>query len=304
MPTKRSTARTTALGSVDSAESTGLVVPAAAQGPDDQRPDRGSGGVGQINHTIATVERAADVLVYFAESPAQTLGVTEIAEAQGLSKAAVHRILASFRATGLIELDEATRRYSLGVTAMRLGQAYLNRLDIRRAAHPALVTLSERTGETATLSIRSHWTRFYVDQVTPQREVIMSVTLGASYPLHAGASSKAFLAFLDPAEAQEYLAQPALARLTSATSTDPAALRREIDRIRAQGYARSAAERQSGAASVAAPVMDHTGQVVAVISVCGPVERFSVDEQTRIDALLDTTARLSARMGFDAHERG
>lgn len=142
------------------------------------------------SQTASTVERAADVLVLFAESATPTLGVTEIADRLSLSKAAVHRILASLRSRQLIELDEETRRYSLGVMSMRLGLAYLDRIDIRGVAAPELAALSAETGETATLSVRSGKGRIYVEQVTPAREVRMSVTLGVPYPLHIGASSR------------------------------------------------------------------------------------------------------------------
>lgn len=249
-----------------------------------------------VGQTAATVERAADVLVLFADADTRTLGVTEIADALGLSKPAVHRILASLRTRGLVEVDEESRRYSLGLTAMRLGLAYLDRIDVRALAAPELAELSRRTRETATLSTRTGDQRVYVDQVTPAREVIMTVSLGVPYPLHAGASSKAFLAFLPDTEIDAYLARE-LGRLTEGTITDADALRAEIREIRARGYAKSFAERQHGAASVAAPVLDHHDRPVAVVSVCGPLERFRQEAEECARVLLETTDRLSARMG-------
>ncbi|MGW5161141.1 IclR family transcriptional regulator [Nonomuraea wenchangensis] len=252
---------------------------------------------------IATVERAVEVLMHFAETPSPTLGVTEIAEALGMSKAAVHRILASLRVRGLIELDLVTRRYSLGVGAMRLGLAYLDRLDIRRIAAPELMALSQRTDETATLSIRTGWTRIYIDQVTPAREVIMSVSLGVPYPLHAGGSSKAFLAFCTEEEIESYLAQQSLEPLTSETIAETGKLREDLAAIRQRGWARSFGERMPGAASVAAPVFDHHGRPVAVLSVCGPQERFRDEVDACAEALLESTARLSGQMGWTEEER-
>lgn len=247
--------------------------------------------------SVATVERAADVLLHFASSGRRTLGVTEIAEDMALSKAAVHRILSALRSRGLIELDEQTRRYSLGPTAIQLGLAYLDQLDVRRLAQPELVALSRDTNETATLSVRTRDTRMYVDQVTPDREVIMSVTLGTPYPLHAGGSSKAFLAFLPEAEIDAYLSRD-LRALTGATVVDAAALRREIDGIRARGYAQSFGERKAGAASVAAPVFDHSGTPAAVISVCGPAERFASEADSCARRLLRSTRKLSRLLGY------
>lgn len=247
--------------------------------------------------TIATLERAADVLMYFTEVSDRDLGVTDIAEALGLSKAAVHRILTSLRGRELISIDEQTRRYSLGVAAMRLGIAYTDRIDVRRMAHPELVRLSERTNETATLSIRTGRTRIYVDQETPDREVIMSVALGEAYPLHAGASSKAFLAFLSEEEIEEYLQGP-LESLTPTTLVDPDDLREQLKKIREQGWATSAAERKPGAASVAAPVLDASGRPVAVISVSGPTDRFVSELVYCRDQLLATTQRLGQKLGY------
>ncbi|TYB64287.1 IclR family transcriptional regulator [Nonomuraea sp. PA05] len=268
--------------------------------PTTERPRRrGADGASQ---TVATVERAADVLVLFADPAARTLGVTEIAERLELSKAAVHRILASLRLRGLIDLDEQSRRYSLGLTAMRLGLAYLDRLDLRRLAAPELVALSTALSETATLSIRTGYARVYVDQATPSREVIMAVTLGVPYPLHAGASSRAFLAYLAEEEIDDYFATQPLTRLTERTPVEEAALRRELAAVRRRGYARSQAERQPGSASVAAPVLDHHGRPAGVISVCGPLERFRAQEKRCAAALLETTRQLSARMGHTAAE--
>jgi len=256
-----------------------------------------AGGEEPQSQTIATVERAADVLVLFGRVSEPDLGVTEIAAELSLSKAAVHRILTSLRSRALIELDEQTRRYRLGPAALALGLTYLDRVDVRGLARPELLALSAATDETATLSLRTGDTRTYVDEVTPNREVRMSVTLGVPYPLHAGGSSKAFLAFLSDDEIERYLSRP-LARLTDLTVVDADALREEIAHIREVGYAMSLGERKPGAASVAAPVFDHHGEPVAVLSVCGPLERFQEEADRCAQLLLETTARLSARLGW------
>lgn len=253
--------------------------------------------------TILAIERATDVLALFAESDEATLGVTEIAQALGLSKAVVYRILSSFRAKGFVELDEASRRYSLGPRALHLGLAYLNRIDVPRIARPELERLSRETDETATLSLRTGGMRVYIDQVTPDRDVKMVVQLGLRVPLHAGASSKAFLAFLDPEEQQEYLSGT-LERLTKITVTNARALRKELGEIRERGYASSFGERMEGAGSVAAPILGHDARPVAVVSVCGPVERFRPEADDAAKQLLDSTTRLSRQLGYRGRAAG
>ena len=248
--------------------------------------------------TIAGLERALDVLTLFHDTDQRTLGVTEISQELDLSKAVVHRILASFRAKGFVELDEDTRRYSLGPKILFLGLTYLDRIDLRGVAREAMGELCEKTGETATLSIRSGGTRVYIDQVTPIRDVKMVVQLGTPFPLHAGASSKAFLAFLPRAEQDSYLAQRRLDKLTPLTITDAKALRAELESIRSSGYAQSFGERMAGAGAVAAPLFGYDDVPLAVISVCGPIERFRDEADDAARLLLEVTQRASARMGY------
>jgi IclR family transcriptional regulator, acetate operon repressor len=254
----------------------------------------------QTSRYIASVERAADVLTLFTRVDGPDLGVTEIASQLSLSKAVVHRLLTTLASKGLVEVHETSRRYRLGPVALALGVAYIDRIDVRALVMPALRELCERTKETATLSLRYGWERMYVDQVTPDREVKMSVALGRAFPLHAGSSSKAFLAFLPEDEQERYLARR-LEALTDRTITDVGELRRELVEVRERGYAVSYGERQAGAGSVAAPVLDHRGQPAAVISVCGPLERFQDEVPEVAEVLVVTTAELSRQLGHVPH---
>jgi DNA-binding IclR family transcriptional regulator len=125
----------------------------------------------------------------------------------------------------------------------------------------------------------------------------MTVQVASSFPLHAGASSKAFLAWMAPEEVDAYLVDNALDALTDATIVSEKKLRKELAAIRKQGYAVSLGERQAGAGSVAAPILDNHNQPVAVISVCGPVERFRDEVASSGSALVEATRELSGRLG-------
>jgi len=250
---------------------------------------------------IASVERALDVLLFFVRAGGPDLGVTEIARELDLSKAVVHRLLMTLASRGLIEADPATRRYRLGPAALTVGTAYLDRIDLSGLVLPHLRELSRVTDETATMSIRHGWNRVYVAQITPEREVRMEVALGRPFPLHAGGSSKAFLAHLSEEERERYLAQPLLEAMTPETLVDADALRTELAHVRQRGYATSLGERQNGAASVAAPILDRTGQPVAVISVCGPIERFGPAVERTASLLLASTRELARALGAPSH---
>ena len=217
-------------------------------------------------------DRVADVLALFTTGPA-SLGVSEIARELDLSKAVVHRILQSLVSRSFVAADPQTRGYRLGPAALAVGARALHDFDLRNVARPVLRRLREETRETTTLSAMLRGSRVYLDQYESPQEIKMTVELGRPHPLHAGASSRAMLAFL-PEEAWDAVAAAGLPRMTPETIDDPRTLRRRLVEVRTRGYATSRGERQHGAGSVAAPVFGMDGEVVGAISVCGPVERF------------------------------
>jgi len=249
------------------------------------------------SRTLEGLERALDVLLLFTQPNATSLGVSEISRSLELPKAVVHRILTTLCSRDFLELNESTRRYALGPSWLVMGSTYAQRVDVRDLARDALVRLSAQTSETSTLSIRHGNHRVYLDQVTPRREVIMSVEVGARFPLHAGSSSKAFLAFLPPEEQADYLDSVELVALTEQTVIDRRLLADELAAIRERGYAVSFGERQQGAGAVAAPLLDFEDRPAAVVSVCGPAARIQGNVEALSGALLAETRELSVRLG-------
>lgn len=253
----------------------------------------------RIEATVLAVVRTADVLSYMARSPSRLAGVTDIATAIGTSKAVVFRILSSLLDRDYVGYDQATRRYFLGPQAILLGLAAVQRHDLRSLAHGPLVDISRTTSETSTLSVRNGWERIYIDQVTPDRDIKMVVPIGRPFPLHAGSSSKAFLAFLPEAEQDRYFREVRTRdRLTPSTLVDEQPLRQELAVIRARGFAASQGERQVDAASIAAPVIDQAGMPAAVVSVCGPIDRFGPRAGEAVSLLLDATDLLSRQLAY------
>jgi len=242
--------------------------------------------------------RVADVLLMFTRGPT-AMGVTEIARELGLSKAVVHRILQSLSTRSLVRADPSTREYRLGPGAIALGARAMRDFDLRQAAQPTLRRMRDITTETTTLSARLQDSRIYLDQFESPQEIKMTVELGRPYPLYAGASSRAILAFLSD-ETVDRIIQMGLDRLTPETIRNPRELRRRLAETRASGYAISRGERQPAAGSVAAPVFDIDGGVVGSISVCGPVDRFDDVAVARYLPIVRSAAReISRALGWD-----
>jgi len=249
--------------------------------------------------TVGAVDRAVDVLLLFGRSLQPSLGVTEIATELGMPKSGVHRVLTTLRRRRLVTYDPETRKYALGQAAIALSQSYITRLDVQAMATGVLRDLMARTGETATLAVRRHGSVIYRAQAVPEHELRLEVRLTKPSPIHAGASGKAFLAFLPPEETEDYLGRAGgtLEAVTPRTITDPDALRSDLALARARGWATSTGERLVGVSALAAPVFDYEGYAVAVLAVAGPSARLSADDADAAKALRDATAQLSAEMG-------
>jgi IclR family transcriptional regulator, acetate operon repressor len=241
------------------------------------------------------IDRALAVLGVLADA-SQPMGVTEIARRVGLPKSVVHYHVSALVRNRYAEA-RPDRRYGLGYAALRLGRGNHSNLELRSRALPHMRVLHHETWETVTLSVLVGRERVYVDQLVSPQEIKLSVELGRPFPLHAGASGRAILAFL-PADLREALLAEPLERLSSGTVVDPASLRELLDAARATGVAISRGERHEGAAAVGAPVFDAHG-VAGAMSVCGPEFRFDDASLERFTPLLKAAAvRLSRELGW------
>lgn len=257
--------------------------------------DVDAGNVG----ALSAVDKVFAILEHLSHSSGRGLGVTEIARACSVPKATAHRILKSLVVLDVLHFDQDTKRYSLGPSLLSIGLAAQRQLDIPQLARPLLRELVDRSQETATLSIRQGDSRVYLDQVPSPQEIKMTVTLGMSFPLYAGASSKAILSTLSEDELSEYLGRVTLNPLTDSTILDAEALRSELHEIAAAGFAVSRGERQRDAASVAAPVLDSGGEAFGSLSISGPIQRWDDNSTAKHGTIVKEVAeRLSARLGF------
>ncbi|MBK0419785.1 IclR family transcriptional regulator [Leucobacter sp. CSA1] len=241
--------------------------------------------------------RVTSLLLLFI-SGKRAWGVSEISRELGLSKAVVHRMLQALTAQSFLTQNRGTREYTLGPAAAAFGAAGMRSSDLRRVARPVLERLHAATNETVTLSSLVGEQRVYLDQIESLREIKMAVELGRLFPLNAGSSGRVILAYLSE-DRREHLLHTVLPRITSHTILDADALRADCERIREVGYAVSQGERQVGAGSVAAPIFDLDDEVVGSISICGPIDRLSVEVlESMSGVLLEHAHEISTELGY------
>jgi DNA-binding IclR family transcriptional regulator len=140
-------------------------------------------------------------------------------------------------------------------------------------ARPTLVDLSAAVGEAAGLSVPDGNLVHYVEQVDTPNPVSVRDWTGSRIPMHAVSSGQVMLAFRQPAALERYLDAP-LERFTDRTVTDPDGLRQRLRDIRRDGYAWAREEFDRGINSVAAPIADASGEVIAAVHLHGPSYRF------------------------------
>ena len=200
----------------------------------------------------------------------------------------------------------ADGRYQLGPAAFTLAMAALSNRELPQLARPFLEDLAEKSGETALLATMAsdEPVAVYIDKVDGRDPIRYTPPLGLRRPLYCSAIGKLLLAYLPPVKRQEYLKTTRLKALTPKTPVTRAALRRELDEIRSTGLSVSVDEITLGAAGVAAPVFDRSGEVVAGLVLGAPSQRV-LAEQPRLAALVIESAReLSRVMGYGAEPAG
>lgn len=253
--------------------------------------------------SVQSVERAFEILFAFsADRP--VLGASEIARLIGLNRTTAHRLLVTLEACGVVRRDPPTQKYTLTARVLQFSNTFLQLSGVRAAAMAPMAALRDATNETAALHIRDGFGRIVLAQVESQRELRRTYpNLGDPIPLHLGAPSKVILAFMAPDEIALYLDQTTLSGTTPFAWPSREALEEELARIGKQGYAVSCQERSLGVVSIAAPIFDRSGAVVASVNVSGPLSLIGEDERRSYAPLVVHAASdISRALGFIGSE--
>ncbi|MFI8092157.1 IclR family transcriptional regulator C-terminal domain-containing protein [Streptomyces sp. NPDC086080] len=235
---------------------------------EDAGASHGSGFVQSLERGLAVIR------AFGAERPTMTL--SEVARETGLSRASARRFLHTFVELGYMASDG--REFRLLPSVLDLGYAYLSSLTLPEIATPSLQELSRAVDESTSVAVLDGSDMVYIARVATRRIMSAAIHVGTRFPAYATSMGRVLLAYAEPALLDDYLARTPLERLTARTITDPAGLRAELVRVREQGWALVDQELEEGLRSVAAPLRDGSGKVVAAVNVSAPVRRGEVEE--------------------------
>jgi DNA-binding IclR family transcriptional regulator len=249
---------------------------------------------------LSSVANATRLVKAFSDTEYE-IGISNLARRLGLAKSTVHRIASTLVEAGFLARNPESGAYRLGLELFELGMRVRRKMNVVSEARPYLRALMERTSESAHLTVLDDASVLYVNNIASPQAIRMQSNLGARVPAHCCSEGKALLAYR-PAEIVERVIAAGLASCTPKTIVKPQRFRAELASVRARGFALDDEELEIGLRSAAAPIRDHRGDVIAAVSVAGPVQR--VDRKTLHrygEEAMATGNAISRRLGWRPH---
>lgn len=244
-----------------------------------------------------TIQRAGTILRCFIESDSE-LGVNFISRKIGIHKSTVSRLLSALRREGFVEQNPETGKWRLGIGLLSLAGVVLERMDLRKAAQIPLRDLVEETQETINVTVLDNNECVNIESIHSPKPIQYAGRLGRRTPLHCTSTGKVLLAFL-PREKQEMLLSGVLPSCTKKSIVEKSALEQALKQVLEQGYAVAHEEFEEGLSAIAAPIRDHTDQVVAAVSISGPTYRIGPGNiENFVNPLLEAAKKISANLGY------
>jgi IclR family pca regulon transcriptional regulator len=220
------------------------------------------------------------------------LTLSDVARETSLTRAAARRFLLTLEDLGYVRAED--RRFSLTPRVLELGYSFLSSLTLPEIAQPHLRELVGYVNESSSVSVLDGADIVYVAREPTQRIMTVAISVGTRFPAYATSMGRVLLAGLADAQLEASLSRAELKKLTSETMTDADALRGELERVRRQGWAIVDQELEGGLRSVAAPIRDPRGNVVAAINISTHASRTTLDSirKTMLPQLLDIAGRI------------
>jgi DNA-binding IclR family transcriptional regulator len=248
------------------------------------------------------LDRTLNVLNVLGEA-GESLGPAELARRLSLHKTTTHRLLKALEGLGFVRRDPREGKYSLGVKLFELGSRAVAGFQLRERAEPILRRLVEQTRETAHVCIIDGSEMVSIVNVEGPWTMRSPSTVGHRTPLYCTSVGKAVIAFLSDDVLDKLIDGLALKPFTPRTLVTRASLKADLARVRDRGFAVDDEEIEQGLRCVGAPVRNHTGLVVAAISVAGPAFRLTNQRLFATARAVTEAARdLSKEMGYSGKE--
>jgi DNA-binding IclR family transcriptional regulator len=251
-----------------------------------------------MGRAVPAVSRALDILELFLDKPA--LSAPQITEHLGLPRTTVHELVTTLTDRGYLEaVHGAPTRYRLGMRLFQLGSQFADRLDLVREAQDSAAAVAAACDETVHVAVLDGTNVVYIAKVDSTHPVRMVSAVGRRLPAHCTGVGKMLLSGLgDEAIDARYPRGVALTAMTPHSIVSPAKLRTALANAREEGVAYDDCESNEAVRCVAAPVRDHSGRMIAAMSISVPTIRWTDERRAEWTELIrGGAAELSERLG-------
>ena len=246
---------------------------------------------------LQTIQKASEVLALYDREHTEW-GVREVAAKLKMAKSSTHDLMGSLAKLGFLNKTEENR-YRLGWRLVTLSETLLATTELRKEARPVMEDLAARYQETIHLAVLDDTQAVYVDKLEGKQAVRVELTsLGARLYAHCSALGKVLLAYSSEEDVRRIIETAGLPGFTPNTITDEEELAQALVKIRKQGYAYDLEEILLDLCCVGAPIYNHTGQVIAAMSMSIPAYRFRRSQAEYRDAVVRAARAISARLGY------
>ncbi len=253
----------------------------------------------QTIYRVQALERALDILDSFSYQR-RKMNLADVVATLGLKKATAKRLLANLTQRGYLKLDSQTKQYELGLRLFELGGVVHASFSVRKTALPHMRSLRDQTGLSVLLGQCQNDHLVYVEKIDGTSDIKISSAVGERKPLHFGMLGQVLMAYLPTEHAQRILAKTPLQPFTPSSITDPDAFWLRLAEIRDKGCLMESGEAHQGVTGFAAPIHDHSREVVAALGAALPLPDYTSEEQINTYMIMVRKAAeaISAELGY------
>lgn len=237
-----------------------------------------AGSARQPGYFIQGLQRGLEVIRAF-DRDHPSLTISDAARQTGLSRGTAQRFLLTLSDLGYASFDG--KSFTLRPKILDLGFAYLSSQSMWEMLEPFVEEVVNELNESCTVGVLDWPDVIYVARVQARRVVNAALSIGSRIPAHASSLGHIVLGALDPAALDELLGKTKLAKRSANTITDPTRLKKAIALARQRGWALGDQEFEEGVRSVAVPLFDRNGKIVAAMKVVAPTSRASIEDLQR-----------------------
>ncbi|MFP7296235.1 IclR family transcriptional regulator [Neobacillus niacini] len=250
-------------------------------------------------YSANSLVRGLEIIKLFNEEQS-SLSLSEIAKKLGVSRTVPYRLLFTLQNLGYLSQDENTKHYKLTPKVLELGFSYLNSLKFPEIAQPYMEKLRDEIGASIHLSILDGQEVVYVGSAPVRGISAINVNIGMRLPAHATANGKLLLAYQSKETLMQMFHVSNLTPYTDKTLITPSEFQQQLETIRQTGYSITSGEFLPGIRSVAAPIFDRSGEILAALNVVATESAYKEDfmDKIALPKVLEVSQLLSNYMGY------